>query len=134
MAILQVGDKYEVVYQNGKFVIIDTDSAAMAASTIVHYGVNPVSEASAALTGTVISGGVLESEIVSGGETIIITLTGDTWAATVGANNAITTALIAGIDSAQSETNGWDAEVKGNMTYAEITRTSDTVVTITLAA
>jgi len=89
---------------------------------------------SAALTGTAITGGVTESEIVTGGETIIITLTGDTWVATVGADNEITDALIAGIVSAQGEAAGWNAVVKENMVYGDITRTSDTVVTITLAA
>ena len=87
----------------------------------------------AVLTGTVVAA-VLESEIVAGGETLIITLTNDTWVATVGDNNAITDALIAGLVSAQVETAGWNAEVRDNMTFAEVVRTSDTVVTITLAA
>ncbi len=91
------------------------------------------SGASCVVTGTAVSGGVLESEIVTGSETIILTLTNDTWVATVGADNSITTELIAGIDSGGSETAGWDAEVKGNMAFGEITRTSDTVVTIALA-
>ncbi len=102
--------------------------------TASFYADDSASGGSAALTGTAISGGVLESEIVTGGETIIITLTDDTWVATVGADNPITDALIAGIDSAQSEAAGWDAEVKANMVFGDITRTSDTVVTIILAA
>ena len=89
--------------------------------------------ATAAITGTA-GDGITESEIVAGSETIIITLTGDTWVASVGADNAITTALIAGIDSDGSETAGWDAEVKGNMVFGDVTRTSSTVVTIILAA
>lgn len=88
----------------------------------------------AALTGTAIAGGVLESEIVTGGETIIITLTGDTYVATAGDDNAITDAIIAGIDSAQSEAAGWDAVVKANMVFGDVARTSDTVLTVTLAA
>ena len=41
----------------------------------------------------------------------------------------------AGDDSAEAETAGWDAQVAGALTYAEITRESDgTTVTITLAA
>jgi len=88
----------------------------------------------AAVTGTAVAGGVLESEIVTGGETIILTLTGDIWVATVGADNAITTALIAGITAAEVEATGWNAEVRDNMTHAEVVRTSDTVVTITTAA
>jgi len=89
---------------------------------------------SAALSGTAVSGNVLESEVVAGGETIIITLSNCEWEATVGDNNALTTALIAGIDSAQSEANGWDAEVKADLDHTDIVRTNDTVVTITLPA
>ena len=87
----------------------------------------------AALTGTA-TAGINEADIVAGGKTIIVTLTGDTWVATVGADNAITTALIAGIDSAQSETHGWDAEVKAKLVYTNVVRTSSTVVTVTLPA
>ena len=87
----------------------------------------------AALTGTLADGAV-EDSIVAGGETLIITLTSDTWDATIGADNAKTTALIAGIDSAQSEGAGWDAVVKANLDYNDVVRTSDSVVTITLGA
>ena len=85
-----------------------------------------------ALSGTAIADGVLESEIVTGGETLIITLTGDTWAPTVGADNAITTALIAGITGSDSGGTGWNDEV--TIAHGDITRTSDTVVTIELPA
>ena len=87
----------------------------------------------AALTGT-LADDAAEFDITVGGETLIITLTNDTWVATVGDNNSITTALIAGLDSAQAEDKGWDAVVKANMDYNDVTRTSDTVVTITLGA
>ena len=71
---------------------------------------------------------------MAGSETLIITLTGDTWVATVGQDNAITTALINGIDSAQVEAAGWDAVVKIGLTFNDVTRTSATVVTVTLPA
>ncbi len=72
---------------------------------------------------------------MAGGETLIITLDpSDTWDATVGADNAITTALINGIDSDGSEGTGWDIVVRGGMDFNDVTRTSDTVVTITLLA
>jgi hypothetical protein len=87
----------------------------------------------AALTGT-LADGATEAQIVSGGETLIITLTNDTWDATVGADNAVTTALINGIDSGGAEGTGWDAVVKANMDYQDVDRTSATVVTITLGA
>jgi hypothetical protein len=42
--------------------------------------------------------------------------------------------IIDGIDSAQAEGTGWDAEVKANQGVAGVVRTSSTVVTITLDA
>lgn len=87
----------------------------------------------ASISGT-ISDGATEAQIVAGGQTLIITLDGYTWVATVGGDNEITTALIAGIDSGGTETNGWDAVVKANMVYTDIERPSDTVVEITLGA
>jgi hypothetical protein len=88
----------------------------------------------AAVTGTIIDDSPDEADIVTGGKTIILTLTNDTWVATVGDDNGITDALILGITSAQSEGTGWNAEVRGNMVFGDITRTSPTVVTIILAA
>ena len=88
---------------------------------------------SAAVTGT-ITPSATEAEIVAGGKTIILTLSNETWDATVGADNAITTALINGIDSDRADLNGWDAEVKANMDFNDVVRTSATVVTITLGA
>lgn len=43
-------------------------------------------------------------------------------------------AIIAGLDSAQSEATGWDAKVKPNIPVANVVRTSSTVITITLQA
>lgn len=89
-----------------------------------------VSIITVALSGTMVAGGVLESEIVTGSETLIITLTGDTWVATIGADNAITDALIAGITGDDAGGNGFDDEVA--IVFGVVTRTSDTVVTIVL--
>ncbi len=87
----------------------------------------------AALTGTVTNDD--ETDIQSGvGSTIVLTLTDDTWAATVGGNNQITTFLIAGLTSAQSEATGWNAVVRAGLTSGNVDRTSATVVTITLPA
>lgn len=88
----------------------------------------------AALTGTAVSGGCTESEIVAGGQTIIITLTNDTWETF---DNTIRAAIVAGLDSAQSELGGWDAKIKadtGAWSATGVVRTSDTVCTITLPA
>ena len=85
----------------------------------------------ASLSGTLVSS-AREGEILAGGKTLVITLTDDIWGPSVGADNAITTAVINGIDSAQAETTGWDAVVKAGLTFNEVVRSSDTVVTITL--
>ena len=90
---------------------------------------------SAAMTGTAITDGVLESEIVAGGETIIITLTDDTWAAAgtgpIG-STADTQALIDGLNAATSPTNGWNNEVRDKEPTTVVTRDSDTQATILL--
>lgn len=89
---------------------------------------------SAALTGTAISGGVLESEIVTGGDTIIITLTGDTWVASGATFDAQRQNIIDGLDSAQSEAAGWNVEVRDKEVVGAVVRISDTMVTVTLTA
>jgi hypothetical protein len=87
----------------------------------------------AAITGT-IGDGATEQEVRDGGGTIIITLTGDTWVAAGGTFNAQRQAIIDGLDSAQSETYGWNAEVRDEMGVASVVRTSSTIVTVTVAA
>lgn len=88
---------------------------------------------SAVITGTVTT--AVESDIVAGGKTIIITLTGDTWiAAGAGSFDLQRDEIIAGLDSAQSELLGWDNTVKALQAVTGVVRTSDTVVTITLDA
>jgi len=88
---------------------------------------------SAALTGT-ITASVNEGDIVSGGKTIILTLTGDTWVTAGATFDAQRQNIINGIDSAQAEASGWDAEVKAKEVVGAVIRTSVTIVTITLSA
>lgn len=88
------------------------------------------SAATAALTGT-ITASVNEADIVTGGKTLIITLTGDTWVTSGATFDGQRANIIAGIDSGQSEATGWDAVVKAGQGVAGVVRTSDTVVTIT---
>jgi hypothetical protein len=85
-----------------------------------------------ALSGTAIAGGVVEAAIVTGGETLILTLTNGEWDLTIGAANALTTALIAGITGNDGGSTGWDDKVA--IVAANVSRTSDTIVTITLPA
>ena len=95
-----------------------------------------VAAASAALTGTA-TASITESDIVTGGKTIILTLTGDTWiAAGTGpiGSTANTQAIIDGLTSAQVEATGWNAEVRDKEVTTAVVRTSSTVATITLTA
>ena len=96
-----------------------------------------IADPAAALTGTAITGGVTEAEVVAGDETIIITLTADTWAAAgtgpIG-STANTQAIIDGLTAAASPTNGWNNEVRDKEVTTAVVRTSDTVCTITLTA
>lgn len=86
--------------------------------------------ASAALTGTATT--ATEADIVAGGKTIILTLTGDTFVSAGATFDAQRANIIAGLDSAQSELLGWDNVVKALQGVSGVVRTSDTVCTITL--
>lgn len=85
-----------------------------------------------ALTGTVTT--AVESDIVTGGKTIILTLTDSTFVASGATFNAQRQNIINGLTSAQSETHGWNNDVKAAMVVANVVRTSAQVVTITLPA
>lgn len=95
--------------------------------------IEPGTSVSAAITGTAASG-TTEAHIVSGGRTIIITLTGDTWVASGATFDAQRQAIIDGIDSGAAEATGWDAVVKAGLAVGDVVRTSDTIVTVTLPA
>lgn len=88
---------------------------------------------SATITGTAVAS-IVESDIVTGGKTVIITLTGDTWVASGPTFNAQRQAIIDGLDSAQSEGTGWNAEVRDKEVVTAFVRTSETIVTITLTS
>ena len=96
-------------------------------------GIEPYVKPSVAMTGTAIAGGVTEAQIVTGGETIILTLSNGQWERNTTAFAAARQAMIDGMDSAQSEAAGWDAVVKDEEVVTVVVRTSDTVVTITLS-
>lgn len=85
--------------------------------------------------GTIYPGGCQESEVVSGGKTIIITLSSSQWESDIGTDCANTTALIQGFDSNKSEATGWNDLIRDSaLTYSNITRDSATQVTVTLPA
>ena len=87
----------------------------------------------AAISGT-ITESATETDVVAGGKTVVITLSGDTWVASGALFDLQRQNIINGLDSAQSEATGWNAEVRDKQGVAGVVRTSDTVVTITLDA
>lgn len=87
----------------------------------------------AAVTGTITSA-TTAANIVSGGKTIILTISGDTWVAAGATFDAQRQNIINGLTSAQSELLGWNNVVKALQGVAGVVRTSSTVVTITLDA
>lgn len=86
----------------------------------------------ATLTGTII--GALVVDIIVGGKTIILTLSGTTWVAAGATFNAERQNIINGLLSAQSDTHGWNADVIAALAVTDVVRTSAAVVTITLPA
>lgn len=87
----------------------------------------------AAITGTA-TASISETDIVTGGKTIIITLNGAGWVASGGTFDGQRQNIINGLTSAQSEALGWNNVVKALQGVAGVVRTSNTVVTITLDA
>jgi hypothetical protein len=90
-------------------------------------------DATVAVTGTA-TASITEADVVTGGKTIILTLTGDEWVAAGATFDAQRQNIINGIDSAQAEATGWDAVVKAGLVVANVVRTSATVVTVTMPA
>jgi len=111
-----------------RLALAQADAAVVAGDTMA------IAPVTAAITGTMQAGGVLESEIVTGGQTIIITLTGGSWVA-AGANfSAQRQNIIDGVTSDGAEATGWNALVKPTIAQVAVVRTSASVVTITLPA
>ena len=90
--------------------------------------------ASAAVGGSIQGGANGEAVIVTGGGTIVLTLTNDAWAAAGGAFDAERQNIINGLVSGGAEGSGWNAVVQAGLAVTDVVRTSDTVVTITLPA
>lgn len=88
--------------------------------------------ASAAVTGTATSGWY-ESEVVTGGDTMIATLTNDTWVAAGTTFDGQRQAILDGLVAATSPAAGWNVQ-RANIPVTAVVRTSNTVVTVTLPA
>lgn len=104
-----------------------TNNGGLSAPSDVAYAA-----VAAVLTGTAI--GESPADVIAGGKTTILTLTGDTTLAAGAAFNAQRQAIINGVTSAQSETHGWNAEVRDKEVVGAVVRTSATVITITWSA
>jgi hypothetical protein len=94
----------------------------------------PLGTAAPAATAAIACNASTEADIRAGGNTITITITGDTWQAAGAAFNAERQNIINGLNSAQAEAAGWNAVVRALQGVAGVVRTSDTLVTITLDA
>lgn len=104
------------------------------AAVFLYSGILATSPATtAAITGTV-TASITEAAIVTGGETIILTLANDTWVAAGAAFNAQRQAIINGLTAGTSQALGWNNVVKALQGVAGVVRTSATAVTITLDA
>jgi hypothetical protein len=90
--------------------------------------------ASAAITGTLATGTKTQADVKAGGQTIIITLTSDTWVAAGATFDAVRDDIIAGLDAASSPATGWNTLVRDTLAVTTVVRTSATIVTITLPA
>jgi len=76
----------------------------------------------------------IESDIVAGGRTIILTLANTTWVAVGATFDAERQAIINGLSAASSPADGWNTRVRDTLAVTTVVRTSDTVVTVTLPA
>ena len=116
---------------NGQTLQLRVTDAGTAIAAYTDTPTITVNEPSAAISGT-ITASVNEADIVTGGKTLIITLTGDTWIAAGAASFDLQRdEIIAGCTSAQSEALGWNLVPKALQTLGPVVRTSDTIVTIT---
>lgn len=93
----------------------------------------PFLYATATIGGTA-TAAMTEANVVTGGKTITITLTDDTWIVAGAAFDAQRANIIQGLDSAQAEALGWNAKVRDLEVVGAVVRTSDILVTITLSA
>lgn len=111
--------------------LVESDSAVVATPT---FEITATSDPSVALTGT-LADNATEAQIVAGGETLIVTLTNDTWVAAGAPFDAVRQDLIDSMNSAQSEATGWNFEVRDKEVVTAVVREVDDItVTITLSA
>lgn len=109
---------------------LDNDQDQLDLIPGVGYVLESAASVTIALTGTA-TASITESDIVTGGKTIILTVTGDTFVTGTTSEDGIA----AGSDSAQAEANGWDALIKGDLDNTDVVLSGgNTIATITLPA
>ncbi|MGW8247771.1 MAG: DUF2341 domain-containing protein, partial [Acidiferrobacterales bacterium] len=123
---------YDITADETITATVPASALALSSAAAVASPTFSIKAVSVALTGTVTN--AVESNIVTGGSTIVLTLTGDTWAAAGAAFDAERQNIINGLTSAGAEANGWNNLVKSALAVTDVVRTSNTVVTITLPA
>ena len=87
-----------------------------------------------AVTGTAIASGVTEAQIVTGGETLIFTLTNGTFVATTPFNALRAAFAAALVGDGGGGAGAWNVAVGGEFVVSNVVRTSATVATITTPA
>lgn len=108
---------------------LNSATSAITASPTLTIQNEPVS---LAITGTLVSLPTeTEQDIRDGGETMILTLTGDEWATGVESDPTLANALINGINGSGT---AWNSVVKPLINASHITRNSNTRITLTLPA
>lgn len=87
---------------------------------------------SVTLTGTAVEGGVTPEEIAAGGQTTILTISGDTWISS--GFDDVRQDFIDCLVGASAHPQAWNVQISSALSVGDVVRTSDTVVTITLPA
>ena len=134
-ASLSIGETVQAAVTAGNITVTGADSSESITTTgdVTDEPLHTVA-ASATVSGTVTTAGA-ENNVVNGGLTIVIDLSGDQWVPDDGTfNDTVRQAIIDGLNSSQGEGTGWNAEVRDKQGVAGVVRTSDTQVTITLDA
>lgn len=99
-----------------------------------HLGIPSYAKPSSTKAGTMITGGVTEAQIKAGGQVLTHTLADGCFDKNSTAFAAARQAVIDGMDSAQAEGGGWDAEIKADEVVGSVVRTSAGVLTWTNTA
>ncbi len=122
-----------ILWRDGKAGFVGASKRAIKGFFSYSYTVTTITNGSVVLTGTAITA-LIESDVITGSKTVIATISDDTWLSTLGDDNAATTAFLLGLTSDRNGSTEWDIQVRNNLTFTMLTRTSATVATLILPA